>query len=498
MTRGVLTLTVWLMSLISLVLGPSAVRADLLESAVVKVFVTANPLDYYRPWQTQGTQSGGGSGFIIEGNKILTNAHVVASHTFVQLKKNRDPRKYTARVEAVGYDCDLALLSVEDKRFFEEVRPLVFGELPKMQDQVLVIGYPQGGDTISMTKGVVSRVEMTAYSQSSRQLLAAQIDAAINPGNSGGPVLLDGKVVGVAMQVLQSSQNIGYMIPMPVINHFLEDLADGRYDGFPVLGIDYQSTENRDLRAYHKMKNPDGGILVKRVLPYSPAQGFLEAEDIILSIDGTPIAEDGTFAFGDEERLSMSYLITQKQAGEPLNIDISRGGEDLSVIVPLADFKPLVALPDFYERPPYYIYGGLVFSVLSSDLMKSWGQRWWEKAPFEFIHYIAGSGRFNSEQRKDIVVLLDVLPDEVNIGYHDFGNDVISRVNEKNIKSFKELVLGLNSASGEHVTLETERGSRIILNVEAVKKANPGILARNKIPRQFSPRVAGWLDKPGK
>lgn len=486
------------MSLICAGLAPSSARADALENAVVKVFVTSNPIDYYRPWQAQGVQIGGGSGFVIEGNKILTSAHVVASHTFVQLKKNRDPRRYTAKVEAVGYDCDLALLSVEDERFFEGVRPLAFGDLPKMQDQVLVIGYPQGGDKISMTKGVVSRIELTAYSQSARQLLAVQIDAAINPGNSGGPVLLDGKVVGVAMQVLQSSQNIGYMIPMPVINHFLDDLADVRYDGFPVLGIDYQSTENNDLRTYHKIKNVDGGVLVTRVLPFSPAQGFLKAEDVILSIDGIPIAEDGTFAFVGDERLSMPHLITQKYIGESLSVEISRNGKVRNVIIPLADFKPLVALTNFYERPPYYIYGGLVFSVLSSDLMKSWGPRWWEKSPFEFTHYIAGSGRFNADQRKDIVVLLNVLPDEVNVGYHDFGNDVIARVNGKEIQSFEEFVQRVHASPGEYITLETERGSRIILNVAAARKSTPEILDRNKIPYQYSPEVAGWLAKKEK
>ena len=54
-----------------------------------------------------------------------------------------------------------------------------------MQDAVAVVGYPIGGDTISVTSGVVSRIEVTSYVHGSTELLGVQIDAAINSGNSG-------------------------------------------------------------------------------------------------------------------------------------------------------------------------------------------------------------------------------------------------------------------------------------------------------------------------
>lgn len=66
-----------------------------------------------------------------------------------------------------------------------------------------------GGDNISVTKGVVSRVEPTQYVHSATQLLAIQIDAAINPGNSGGPAIMGDKVAGVAFQNLSNAENIG-------------------------------------------------------------------------------------------------------------------------------------------------------------------------------------------------------------------------------------------------------------------------------------------------
>ena len=69
-----------------------------------------------------------------------------------------------------------------------------------------------GGDNISVTGGVVSRVEPTRYVHGAAHLMAIQIDAAINPGNSGGPALMEDKVVGVAFQNLANAENIGYVI----------------------------------------------------------------------------------------------------------------------------------------------------------------------------------------------------------------------------------------------------------------------------------------------
>ena len=208
-------------------LGMPPVDAAVKTDSLVKVFVNKNSMDYLNPWQSHGGQMVTGSGCIIAGNRILTNAHVVNDHTFIQVRRESDPEKYVATVEAIGQDYDLALLRVEDPEFFRGVSPMEFGELPNLQDAVTVFGYPMGGEQLSITAGVVSRIEVVPYAQSGRELLSIQIDAAINPGNSGGPVLKGDQIVGVAMQELPSSQNIGYMIPVPVIAHFLEDVRRG-------------------------------------------------------------------------------------------------------------------------------------------------------------------------------------------------------------------------------------------------------------------------------
>jgi S1-C subfamily serine protease len=77
------------------------------------------------------SRQGTGSGFVIEGKRILTNAHVVADQKLVTIRKFGTPTKFAARVEAVGHDCDLALLSVEDPLFWENMYHLPLGDIPQ-------------------------------------------------------------------------------------------------------------------------------------------------------------------------------------------------------------------------------------------------------------------------------------------------------------------------------------------------------------------------------
>src|SRR4029079_13182777 len=102
--------------------------------------------------------------------------------------KAGEPQKYRARVEFVAHDCELAVLTVDDPEFFQGVKPLKLGELPRQRDKIAAYGFPAGGDDLSITEGTVSRVELTRYTHSDLDLLAVQTNAAITPGNSGGPV----------------------------------------------------------------------------------------------------------------------------------------------------------------------------------------------------------------------------------------------------------------------------------------------------------------------
>ena len=227
--------------LTSLVMAPAVAGDDdeakesALRESIVKISATMRAPDPLHPWSKQGPREGSGTGVVIEGKRILTNAHVVlyASQLFVESYQSSD--KLVATVESISPGIDLAVLKLEDESFFEKRPPLPrTHELPAVKDSVLAYGYPQGGTSLSITKGIVSRIEFAPYGENTAGV-RVQVDAAINPGNSGGPAIVDGQVVGLIFSRLSAADNIGYIIPSEEIDLFLEDVEDGKYGGKPAM-----------------------------------------------------------------------------------------------------------------------------------------------------------------------------------------------------------------------------------------------------------------------
>src|SRR5437588_10045460 len=129
--------------------------AETLRRSVVKLFTVVKEPNYYKPWELSHQHASGGSACIVEGNRILTNAHVIAHHLYVQALKPGDTRKYTARVLHVDHDTETALLTVDDPAFFADTLPVRFGELPARNAKVTVYGFPIGGNELCITAGVV-------------------------------------------------------------------------------------------------------------------------------------------------------------------------------------------------------------------------------------------------------------------------------------------------------------------------------------------------------
>jgi len=296
---------------------PALAGLGQLRQSAVKIYVTVQQEDFLQPWQSRPPMSGNGSGFIIKGKRIMTNAHVVSDARFIEVQRDGDTKKYPATVAFVGHDCDIAVLTVKDESFFSGSRPMTIGTtMPSLNDSVLVLGYPMGGDRLSLTKGVVSRIDYSLYTHSTVDShLIMQVDAAINPGNSGGPVLYGDKVVAIAFQGIMGAQNLGYTIPLPVMDHFLKDIADGTYDGYPELGVEHLETSNPALRADLGLPPGSSGVVVGYVDPFGAAAGFLKPRDVLLSIDGYPIANDGSVGL-EGNNVEYAELIERKQCTE--------------------------------------------------------------------------------------------------------------------------------------------------------------------------------------
>ena len=447
-----------------------------INSSIVKIYTVSKATNYLEPWNSS-VQRSSGSGSIISGNRILTNAHVIANETFIEVKKYGDTKRYEAEVLFVSHDTDLALLEVKDKDFFKGTTPLSFGTLPKIQDKVTVYGYPMGGHTISVSTGIVSRIEHNRYVHSGKHFLAIQIDAAINPGNSGGPTISNGKIVGVVMQGISFSQNIGYMVPVDIIQHFLKDVEDGKHDGFPKLGIMTDKIENPSLKEYYHLAEEEGGILVVDIVHNSILKEVLQKEDIITSIDGHKIESDGTVEFRDKQYTHFKYFIDVHQYGDKVSLEVLRKGKKLSLNVTLpktsSKEKSTYSQLEYDKMPTYFMLGGYVFSPITQNLLNS------SVNPVLSLRYAAT--KFPKKEKQELVVLLKVLASSHTRGDYGIGMWYIEKVNGKEFKDFKEFYALVMNSKEKFVVLEDEDGAKVVINKEEALSAESELLKRYSI-----------------
>ena len=457
--------------------GSRAERERIAE-ALVEVYTHADAPDLATPWQSLGVERYHGSGVVISGNRILTAAHVVSHPVEVSVKRQGTTKRRPARVAFRGDACDLAILEVDDESFFEGVEPLELGELPRLGDAVTAYGFPLGGESISITAGIVSRVEIGVYTHSGEQLLQAQVDAALNDGNSGGPIIADGKLVGIAAEVLESTENVGYIVPAPVIAHFLKDVEDGRVDGFPSMGIDAQPIENKGLRASLGLADEDHGALVIRVDAGSTGAD-LRPGDVLMSVDGFEIGRDLTIETPDLGRIAASYAARRRQVGETVRLVLERDGERIERDVVLRATDPLV--PDTQHGPPsYFIYGGLVFQPLTREYIELF-----EDPPSDLAElYLYSNVR--SPERSQVVVLSRALPAGLTRGYEDFEDQIVARVEGRVPRDLADLASILESAEGRFVRIDLRHGGRVVLDRDRAEAAGPRLLDRYGILRDRS------------
>lgn len=445
-------LLLYILSLLLLGSSGPAYAAEPAHENIVKLYVTVNEPSYFTPWQMLGPFEAEGSGCIVEDNLILTNAHVVSDRTFILVKRSGQTKKYMADVLFVGHDCDLAILKVEDKDFFPDVPPLGIGKLPNVGDEVAAYGYPNNAEQVTVTRGIVSRISNETYAHSSVKLLSCQIDAAINKGSSGGPILSGNKIVGIAMMAGWGDDE-GYMVSVPVIEHFLKDIEDGRYDGFPDLALHTQTLENPIMQEFYGLTDNVTGILIRDVYYRSPARGLLFPDDVILQINQYDVAADGTVSIRGGERTDYAYAVHYSQ---------------------------------YDHRPKYFIYGGLVFSVLSEKYLRSFGDSWsWRgRAPINLMY-----ARYLSDPnspKEEIIVISDILADEINIGYKKMEDEIVTAVNGKQVNSLRELIDAVETNKKEYMIIETDYRNRIILNKKEAKESTARILDKYEVPSDRS------------
>lgn len=440
------------------------------KKAIVKIYSSAKEPNFKKPWISSNMRSSG-SGAVIGKNLILTNAHVVANNTFMEVQRHDIAKRYIAKVVAVSHELDLALITTDDKSFFKDIKPLAIGALPKSEQKISVYGYPMGGKTLSVTSGVVSRVEHQRYVHSGEKFLAIQVDAAINPGNSGGPAISDGKIVGVVMQGMTFSQNIGYLVPTVMVKHFLKDWKDGHIDGVPQLHIFVSKLENPAIKRYYGLNQKQTGIIVNKVMPLGNSAGKLKSGDIIMNINGKKVFDDGTIEFRPGEYTSAKFETDKLQIGDSVKLKVWRDKKAIDVDINLSKGNSSVWLVKSYQYdkdPRYLIYGGYLFSPLVENIVDTDKRK--ECKLYSLLDESA------TKDKKEQVILLGVFADKSNRGNQGLYHYLPVKINGKKIKDFDSFVKDIQSKKDGFIVLEDKAKRQVVIDVKEALERNRYIL----------------------
>lgn len=463
------------------------VKADTVLS-VVRVNVTNQSWDFSKPWGKRPPYSRRAIGSVLPDNRVLVTAELVANANYVELETAAGGQKAPASVDAVDYECNLALIKCDDPVFLKNLKPLEI-TAAAVGDQLSVWQFESNGNLL-VTKGALTTAEVSRYPLDDAPFLIYRVTAPLQFRDSSFtlPVVKDGALVGIVMRYDNNTNNAD-LIPAPIIQHFLKDAATPPYEGFPRAGMAFSITRDPQFRRFLGLNGTDlGGIYVNDVVPDGPAaKAGIEKGDVVLKVDGKPVDQDANYLDPDYGRIAVSHLFSTRHfVGDTVTFTIARKGEtkELPVTLSRRDVQSYVVEPYVIDRAPkFYILGGLVLQELSRQYLKEWGNDWMKKAPEHFVYYDRQQSELFAKGPKKIVFLSRVLPSAATVGYEDLHTLVVKRINGVELQSLADIPAALEKATdGLHKVEFDSDPTMIYLDAKAVAEEGQTLMRKYRLP----------------
>jgi S1-C subfamily serine protease len=454
--------------------SPDAAVPVAAQPPVVRVNVAAQASNFMQPWRKNPRTIRQGLGVVLMDGRILVTAELVADHIDVELEKPETALKAAAQVEVVDYDANLALLSAPSADFLQSIPGARLDGTVSVGERVDVMQFEPNGRPVT-TPATVTTIEVGPYPVDENAFLLFRLSVPLQSRENSFtiPAFKDGRLVGLVMRYSPPTQTAD-LVPAPVIEQFLKAAAKQPYAGFPRAGLTFSDTRDPQLRRYLKLQNGTGGAYVAKVLPGSPAEAAgIKAGDVLLSVDGKQIDQDGNYQDDRFGKISLAhYVSTSVEVGQTIPIVLWRDGAEVKLEGTLAprDRARMVSQPYIFDREPdYVVVGGIVFSELSRQFLREFGRNWSDAAPLKLVYL----DRVQSELPPDrgrIVFISNVLSSPNNIGYEGLGFEVVDEINGRPIRSLADVAAAVeNPKDGFHRIRLAEDPGLLVLDVEGSK-----------------------------
>ncbi len=455
-------------------------------SSIVRVNSTNQSFDFLRPWTKKTPYMRRGLGVVLPGNRVLVTAEIVANHTYIELEKPATTEKCPAEITVVDYDANLAILTPTEEGFLKGAKVLELDSGAAVGDAVSFYQFEQNGQ-IALTPGVISTIAVTSYPLERSSLLAYRVSAPLQnrEGSFTIPALRDGRLTGLLMRYDSRSQT-AEIIPAPVIAHFLKLATETKYQGFPRAGLAFSPMRDPQLRRYIGLKE-NGGVYVTEVLAGSASEkAGLKKGDVLLSVDGQKLDQDGNYEDAQFGKIPFSHLTTTRhKVGDTIEFLILRDGQQQKIAVTLAsgESAPLISEPYLMDKAPeYFILGGLIFQELSRSYLQEWGSGWMREAPQRLVYLDAYQNELPGKKRK-IVFLSQVLPSPDTLGYENLDHLVVEKINGVEIHTLADIATAVKKPEkGFHkIEFEGDPGT-IYLDAAEIEANAPKLIEDYSLP----------------
>ncbi|MBX3748267.1 MAG: hypothetical protein KF833_23410 [Verrucomicrobiae bacterium] len=451
-----------------------------LEASVVTLEVTFKNYDFFQPWN-KPTRAVRKHALVLGERELITTAQNLADRTLVRAQKGGRGRWFPAEVTWLDYHANVAVVTVSGEGFWEGLTAVPLSDEVPRQSQYEIVRWRDGN--LETRRADFSKFTVGEGAMSASPRMHLELNTEIGGLGWAEPVLAGGRVVGLTVA---KGGNVCSVMPAPFVRRVLAAREGGRFPGLGYFDFVWQPGENPATLDYLRVEGEPRGAVVIEIPKDAGADYGLRRFDVLVEIDGFAVDIQGDYLDPEYGHLMIEGLATRRHfAGDRMRMKVLRGGRPVEVEyrIPLTDYaNDLLPMHVFDQEPEYLVAGGLVFQPLHQPYLRGWGEDWRRRAPFRLVYFNNDSP---TPERSSLVVMSQVLPDPINVGYQEFRNLVVEAINGRPVRTVADVQAALRDPRDGVHRVEFFRGDglqRLLLDATALEESTGRVLQRYGIP----------------